>query len=213
MEIVFCTDENYALPTRAAVRSAIANAAGDAPLTVHVVCDESVSADSERRFAALGTERAAVRIARVQNQYKRSLHRCSHISHAAYLRYDLPYLFPDLSRILYLDCDLVVLGDLRELYALDLTDCYAAAVEMPLTVSGRYVREELRHDGPYLCSGVLVLNLEKLRRDDMPRQLAEFTRYRPWLRCLDQDAMNALFEQQIRWAGQEYNVMLNHDLN
>ncbi|MDR1146985.1 MAG: glycosyltransferase family 8 protein [Verrucomicrobiales bacterium] len=210
MNVVFVTDENYALPTRTAIRAVMANAAGNDPLTVHVVCDDRVSAETERRFIALGTARATVRVLRVRNRYQEILSVRAHYTHATYLRFDLPRLLPELERVLYLDGDVIVQGDLRELYATPFGHCcVAAALDCLDSYAANYVQSQLFFSpNRYFNAGVLLMNLAAFRREGLTRQLVEFTQQRPWLMLQDQDALNVVLQGQVKYVGAEYNVML-----
>jgi lipopolysaccharide biosynthesis glycosyltransferase len=207
MNIVFVTDGAFVLPVRAAIRSVLANAAGDRPLTVHVVYDrDQVCPADADQFTALG---ANVRGVPVTNRHRQNLHSRAHYSHAMYLKYDLPELFPHLDKILYLDGDVIVSGDLREFYDMSLTDVYAAVVENPLGDDvAKYVRGQLKYTGRYLNSGVMLLNLAAMRRDDIPRRLAEFTAARPWLAMPDQDAFCAVLDRRVTFADATYNFLV-----
>ena len=99
----------------------------------------------------------------------------------------LPDLLPQIDRIVYLDVDLIVLGDVGELYAWPLADKPLAAVtafrlgvwlesSARLSTQGEQRAEHLRHlraassvagplQGPAFNAGVLVMSLDAMRRD------------------------------------------------
>ena len=65
-------------------------------------------------------------------------------------------IFPNLDRILSIDMDTVVNENISDLWDLDLTDYYIAAVE----------EEELtKSEGSYFNMGVAMMNLQKIRAD------------------------------------------------
>ena len=104
----------------------------------------------------------------------------------------LPNLLPQIDRIVYLDVDLIVLGDVGELYAWPLGDKSLAAVtafrlgvwlegSARLSSLGRERAEQLRHlraaasvagplQGPAFNAGVLLMSLEAMRRDGFTAQ-------------------------------------------
>lgn len=55
------------------------------------------------------------------------------ITEASYYRLLAGRIFPDLDKVLYLDCDLVVLGSLSSIWETDLSDNTLAAVEEIMT--------------------------------------------------------------------------------
>lgn len=85
----------------------------------------------------------------------------------AYFRLDLQRVLPsDVEKILYLDCDVLVCGDIAELYNLDIQDKYLAACGFGVDCKA----------GDEFNSGVLLMNLKKFREDitfETYREIAE----------------------------------------
>lgn len=89
-----------------------------------------------------------------------------HLSRATYFRLCLPDLVPaEIRRLLYLDGDVVVLGDVRELFFEDLGSCAIAAVpDVGMDAEKFADRFGLQPQRlGYFNSGVLLMNIEKLR--------------------------------------------------
>src|ERR1051325_4092321 len=89
----------------------------------------------------------------------------------AYARLTLPALVPD-ERIIYVDADLIVQGDLAELWCADLESAVIAAVTdlnvKTLGEAGLPVYElGLLKSAPCFNSGLLVINLTKWRAEDV----------------------------------------------
>ncbi len=100
-------------------------------------------------------------------------------------------LSPDIDKILYLDSDLLVLDDLRDLWTTDVSAYAAAAVPEPY---GLFRREALGipPDRPYVNAGVMLINLVRWRADGLPERLARFIEtHGSSLWYWDQDAINA----------------------
>ncbi len=68
----------------------------------------------------------------------------------------------DADRLLYLDSDTVVCGSLQALWSMDLDNILAAGVQMPYSAEMKS-RMNIQSDAPYLCDGVVLLNLELWR--------------------------------------------------
>lgn len=110
------------------------------------------------------------------------------------------YLPEDLERVLYLDPDLVVNGPLDELYELELGDHYFAAASH---VKGSMqkineMRLEMEEPGPYINSGVMLMNLALLRREqDYDEVFRYIESHRKVLFLPDQDIISGLYSSRI----------------
>jgi lipopolysaccharide biosynthesis glycosyltransferase len=125
-------------------------------------------------------------------------------SHLAYCRILLPRVL-DLPRLIYLDCDVLVLRDLSELFDLQLSPgkILGAAPDsetLSLCDDSRIVADamNLPAQGAYFNSGVMLMNLDQLRKQNFLERSLEFLeiwsgRYRFW----DQSAINFLLHGQI----------------
>ena len=69
-------------------------------------------------------------------------------------------------RVIYLDTDIVCMIDLSGVNSIDdIDDCYIAAVRAGRNDEAKQIRRIGLHSDSYVNSGVLVMNLAKLRRD------------------------------------------------
>lgn len=110
------------------------------------------------------------------------------------------FLPKNLERILYLDPDLVVRGSLTELYQLDMDNAFYAAashVQKPLQVLNT-IRLSMEEMGPYINSGVLLMNLTLLRKEQNMEEVFQYVeRKKISLILPDQDIISALYFNRI----------------
>jgi lipopolysaccharide biosynthesis glycosyltransferase len=133
----------------------------------------------------------------------------AYCSRASYRRLRLPHVLPaEVTRVLYLDIDVLCLGPLDELFTADLGDNIVAAVRDP------YALRLCDMDGmpgladgvvpdpqaPYFNGGMMLIDVPAwLAADVTPRSLDYIRRYREQTRFLEQDALNAvLFGRWLR---------------
>lgn len=110
------------------------------------------------------------------------------------------YLPRDLHRILYLDANLLCINDLTPLYNLDLNGyMYASAIHTNLTnatdVINKIRLQNFDADG-YYNSGVLLMNLDEIRRRVHPDEIFSYIREHVLL-LPDQDVLNALYGKYV----------------
>lgn len=135
----------------------------------------------------------------------------SHISLATYYRIFLESILPpSLSKILYLDCDLVVIGSLKELWNTDITNYAVGCVEdMWSGKENNYTRLQYNQQYSYFNAGVLLINLDYWRKINFEKLAISYIQQHPnELLFNDQDVLNALlFNQKIflpfRWNMQD----------
>jgi lipopolysaccharide biosynthesis glycosyltransferase len=96
---------------------------------------------------------------------------------AVWHRIFLPELLPELDRVLYLDADLIVTDSLQPLWRIDLSDHYVGAVTTvfpsPEWGDRHCAALGLGRRELYFNSGVLLMNLRQLRRDDCVHKVQE----------------------------------------
>ena len=110
------------------------------------------------------------------------------------------YLPENLDRIIYLDPDLVVNQSLRELYEMDMRDYYFAAASHtgPVLRKLNEVRLDMEEESPYINSGVMLMNLQLLRREQCYEDVFEFIEKKKMLLLLpDQDIISSLYGSKI----------------
>lgn len=119
-----------------------------------------------------------------------------HVSRATYARFAIPDLLHDCRRVLYLDCDMIVLADLQPLFASDLQGAALGAVIDhwidPLAFAQAWGLDTA--DARYFNAGMLVLDLDVLRAEGgFARALDVLNAKGSRLPYMDQDALNHAF--------------------
>ena len=129
------------------------------------------------------------------------------------MRLYLPELLPDVHKILYLDCDMVVLTSIDKLFDTVIDDKYlAACMDNSIDSFGRkrkimYKMLGIEHN-TYFCAGILLINLDKLRqlKPSFTSVLLSYLKENPTLPYLDQDLLNWFCMDEYKKLDQKYNV-------
>src|SRR5438034_7921255 len=148
-------------------------------------------------------------------------------SHMTYCRILLPHLL-DVPRVIYLDCDVLVFRDLAQLFDLELAPGKVLAAPrdsetLSLADDSPTIADaiNLPREGAYFNCGVMLMNLDALRRQNFLQRSIEFLnswsgKYRFW----DQSAINFLLHGQIDelpeyWnrASWRFDAQQNNDLD
>ena len=108
----------------------------------------------------------------------------------------------EMDRVLYLDPDMVIINTLAELYATDIDDCYfAACTHMfePMQIFSR-IRLKMSRESQYINSGVMLMNLDRLRREQRIDDVyAYVTANRRRLYLFDQDILNGMYHKKTQY--------------
>ena len=136
-------------------------------------------------------------------------------------------LLPHLSRIIYLDIDVIVRGDLARLYDIDLRSKTVGAVpdrwinearrrrykigqsNLSLQITAdEYVRRIIGLDArDYFNTGVLLIDLERWRANDVMKRCLTFFEQNFILLYTDQDAINSVCMDDVVFLGEEWNFI------
>lgn len=115
------------------------------------------------------------------------------------------FLPKNIERILYLDGDTITRGDLASLYATDLGDAVIGAVVEP--VASRKNKKALGIDGAYYNSGVLLVDMQKWRDQQIGSQMIQFYHdHDGKLFAPDQDVINGVLKNKIYALSPKYNL-------
>jgi len=205
--IAFGIDAVYLPHAAVAVTSLIDNARGGRFrfLIIHDGIPFDQRADLERCAPGQRFEWLEITDSRLLNIEGRR-----HVSRAAYHRLAIPDLAPaDVSKVLYLDADVVVIGDIRELWMQELGDCMIGGVYDVGVDSEAFAKyfglppERLA----YFNSGILLLDLSRIRQGSEFSQVVDLleTRFEE-LDQIDQDALNIVFWGQWKHFDTLWNV-------
>lgn len=210
--VVFIADDNYALPAGVAISSLAHNRNHDVAYHIYVLA-QGIAEENAAKIKSLNQGGFAVEIIDISDlgDWKAFGIRGFHVSTAAMAKFLLPVLFPALDKLLYLDDDILIREDLSELWLTDIREQYLAAVASPrsyhmhdLTVSERLGCSW----NTYFNSGMMLLNLDRIRRDDGSRRLLEY-RVHGHNDFMDQDALNAVLGGRVRYLPLKFNAVFS----
>lgn len=126
----------------------------------------------------------------------------------AYARLFLPDIVgEEVERILYLDCDMVVRGNLRELYEMDLQGMSFAAVMDPIIDGYRHYLG-IKDDEIYINTGMLLIDCERWRKNQCTdRVMNVMLKEHPFFHYVDQDAINMSLQGEYILVHPKYNLL------
>lgn len=134
----------------------------------------------------------------------------SHLSQAAFYRLLISQLVLEYDKCIYLDCDVLVNGNLKELFEVCIEDYYLAAVKdcHIISDSSKITKHQIQLGIPsvenYINSGVLIMNLRKMRKDCLVDKFLEQAKKKNLFE--DQDVLNFCCYGLIKILPIKYNL-------
>lgn len=195
LHVACAADEGYAPHSAAMLHSVVAHG-GEGDLRIHYLHGPGFPERSARPIRDM-VERggAAISFWEIADERVAGLPEMDFVTSAMWYRIFLPELLPEVDRVLYLDVDTIVMDSLEPLWELDLAGSYVAAVTNVFYMRSHAQRPvELGIEpADYFNSGVVLMNLDLMRRDDSARALSEYAvAHAGELAWPDQDALNVV---------------------
>ena len=220
--IFFTIDDGYAPFLATALTSAIDNCS-KARNYKAIVLYRELSEENRARLTRLATDNFTIECTPMQaglesitDRMSNRL-RCDYFTLTIYFRLFIPTMFPEFDKGIYIDSDVVLRGDLAELYDIDIGDNLIGAcadrsvVEVPPLA--RYMENAVgveKHS--YINSGVLLMNLKKLREVELDRHfLTLLNTYHFDCIAPDQDYLNAICNGKIHYLDARWDAMPTED--
>lgn len=220
--VFFSIDNNYAPYLSVALASAIENSN---PLRRYkaIVLHQDLAQEHQDRIRALAQEHFSIEfcpmkrcLACITDQMSNRL-RCDYFTLTIYFRLFIPTMFPQYDKAIYIDSDVVVQGDLAELFETELGENYfGACVETSVgdvPELTRYMKEAVGVEhSKYINSGVLLMNLKQLREKKLDEHFLHLlNQYHFDSVAPDQDYLNALCYGKILYLPQTWNTTPNEN--
>lgn len=208
IEVSFTANNAYIQHVVAVLQSILAHTSS--VVNFHVVCND-IQEPSKRNLTKMLSKTLHsisfyVVDATVFSGFKRNI---KYILLDTYFRFLLASLNPTLKKAIYLDADVILNGDLQALWDIELGDNYVGAVKDQYIENINYKGTiGLSQDEPYFNAGVLVLNLEAIRRDGLEQKFFANTKLlTDKMSYQDQDVLNYSFRGRVKIVPNKFNYM------
>lgn len=206
IDIVFICDQNYANLTSVAICSLMESKFTETQYSINILLDnvsnKEVFYELEKKF------NIKLNLVDAENSTLKNLHISSGsyctASEAALLKFRIADILRDKQKVLYLDVDILINKDLSELFMTDLSEKPLAAV---LDSGQLYSSRFKKIAGRYFNSGVLLMNLDHFRENNLVDKLIEEKRNLKDYSLMDQHVFNIVFSENFVELPIEYNFL------
>lgn len=206
INIVYITDDNYINTTIMSIFSLFKTI--KKRCNVYVLCD--FSKQDSYDIVKNSCNEFNIKLINASNyieQYKKNIVEYRHVTVSAILKFFLAEIFIDQDYLLYLDSDTIINKDITDLFNIDINSNYAAVVKDTLYfVNRNHLNKFNINNKYYFNSGVMFLNLKKLREDKISKKLVEY-KLSHNSNFMDQDAFNAVLGSNVKYISWKYNFL------
>lgn len=199
INIVLATDKNYAQHAAVAITSILCNTAHPSNIHFYII-DDNIDDDNKNKLQyTVRKFNSNINFVNISENSLNQVFVSGSITRAAYFRLTIPNILPkSVNKVIYLDCDLIVLGDIINLWNLDMCQKpIAATADFGILSSNNKCHEKKvnlnwKKEYSYFNSGVLLINVMLWRKNNYANKLIELVQTHKF-RHHDQDALNYLF--------------------
>ena len=218
--IFFTIDESYAPFAGVAIKSLIENASKNYNYKI-IVLHENIKEESIEKIAKLATQNCKIEfhtmekgLETITDRVENKL-RCDYFTLTIFFRLFIADMFPEYDKGIYLDSDIVVPGDISELYNIDLGNNIIGASRdhsiQEIPELQYYTKNAIGKDiKEYINSGILLLNLKMMREKKFSEKfLYLLNKYHFDTVAPDQDYLNAMCMGKVKFLDETWDVMPN----
>lgn len=201
--IVYICDKHFIEPTIVSINSCLKNIKHiDNIFIIAVDCADFFI----NKFTLQTNNRTNIHIINVGNIFADIESYKGLVSNAALYKFILPYILDEYDSVLYVDSDTLILNDLSNIFENRFNSNFAYITE---DLVGTQIHEEHKRIGAenYFNSGVMYLNLEKMRTLRIPEQMIDIKLNKKNIKYMDQDVFNICFSNHVIYISNYYNYM------
>ena len=144
---------------------------------------------------------------------KEKLYTRDYFSMTTYFRLFISNLYPQYNKAIYLDCDIVLLKDIAELYNIDIGDNLLGAVPDDIIQKNEVFQEYVEkvvgvaNYKTYFNAGMLVMNLDELRKFQFQEKFLYLLENIKFSVIQDQDYLNRICKGRVKLIDTGWNLM------
>lgn len=213
--IFFTIDDGYTPFLAVALQSLIENASKNYNYCIKVlhtnVCEEHKK--QIKKYECENVNIEFVDLSYYIEKVKDKLYTRDYYTNTTYFRLFLPELYPQYDKVVYLDSDIIVVGDISELYNVDMGTNLITAAPDDIIQYNKVFQDyaelvvgvaKYQH---YFNAGVLLMNLDQLRKFKFQEKFLYLLGTVKFSVAQDQDYLNRLCKGRTTLISHDWNVM------
>ena len=224
--VVYSSDDNYAKYTAVSIRSLISNFPDEKNLDI-IILNDNISPENEKKLSEMKAPNVSIRFFDMKKfSENQQYYTHGHFSRATYFRAYIANILPTHDKIIYLDGDTIVLGNISELFdsvkyqkgqyiaaAPAINPIHAALRGNLLKIKNMRLIDywtnilKIKNPVKYFNAGVMLLNLEEMRKINFTNIFLSKLNEIIDPPGVDQDIFNAIESDNCIMLPQKWNFM------
>ena len=213
--IFFAIDDGYMPFLAVALESLIENSSKKYYYSIKILYT-NISEENKKKINKYKRENVNIEFVDLNyyiEKVKDKLYTRDYYTNTTYFRLFIANLYPQYNKAIYLDSDILVLGDIAELYNQDMGDNLIAAapddVIQTTKVFQEYVEKvvgvaDYRN---YFNAGILLMNLDEFRKFDFQNKFLYLLETIKFTVAQDQDYLNRLCKGKVKIIDKAWDTM------
>ena len=213
--IFFAVDDGYIPFLAVTLKSMLSNASNNYNYDIKVLYT-SISDENKTKILKLEADNAKIEFVDLNyyiEELQSKLYTRDYYTKTTYYRLLIPNLYPQYDKVVYLDSDLTILGDVSELYNIDIESNLVGAVPdgsvRKIKEFSEYVERVVGMNDykNYFNAGVLVMNLKEMRNFEFQSKFLYLLENMKFSVAQDQDYLNRICKGRTKILDSGWDVM------
>lgn len=213
--IFFAIDDGYMPFLAVALESLIENSSKKYYYSIKILYT-NISEENKKKINKYKRENVNIEFVDLNyyiEKVKDKLYTRDYYTNTTYFRLFIANLYPQYNKAIYLDSDIVVLGDIAELYNQDMGDNLIAAAPDDVIQTTKVFQEyaekvvgvaDYRN---YFNAGILLMNLDEFRKFDFQNKFLYLLETIKFTVAQDQDYLNRLCKGKVKIIDKAWDTM------
>lgn len=208
--VVTASNNNFAIMAAAFLKSIETNCATPEKYVIYLLADKISASNKEKLRSSTTLELVFIDISNEILDKIELPNKVDYLPKTAYFRLMIPEIFQDFSKVIYLDIDVLVLADLKNLWDIDMegklalaSQCFYAAHHRGLD---NFKIMGIDITSPYFNSGMLVIDVQKWREENIRGKVNEVLNTKLNLaKAMDEEGLNVVLHGKWKPIDQRWN--------
>ena len=213
--IFFAVDNGYIPFLAVALQSLIENSSKNYYYSIKILYT-NIKEENKKKISKYKKENVNIEFVDLNyyiEKVKDKLYTRDYYTKTTYFRLFIPNLYPQYNKAIYLDSDIVVLGDIAELYNVEMEDNLVAAAPDDVIQTTKVFQEyaekvvgvaDYRN---YFNAGILLMNLDEFRKFNFQEKFLYLLETIKFTVAQDQDYLNRLCKGKVKIIDKAWDRM------